>query len=53
MFAGSLRMNLDPFNEYSEDCVWHALELAHLKSYILTLNEKLGHEIIEGGENFR
>ncbi|XP_065205465.1 multidrug resistance-associated protein 1-like [Planococcus citri] len=52
LFAGSLRMNLDPFGDHSDDEIWHALELAHLKSYISTLNGALRYEIAEGGENF-
>lgn len=34
LFCGSLRMNLDPFNTYSDDAVWRALEHAHLKSFV-------------------
>ena len=31
LFSGSLRMNLDPFEMYSDDQIWMALEHAHLK----------------------
>ncbi|XP_065205461.1 multidrug resistance-associated protein 1-like isoform X2 [Planococcus citri] len=48
LFAGSLRMNLDPFGDYSDDEIWRALELAHLKSYVLSLNDALRYEIAEG-----
>lgn len=34
LFSGSLRMNLDPFDKHSDDDVWKALELAHLKSFV-------------------
>lgn len=34
LFSGSLRINLDPFNCYTDDEVWRALEHAHLKSFI-------------------
>ncbi|XP_072838914.2 multidrug resistance-associated protein 1 [Pogona vitticeps] len=51
LFSGSLRMNLDPFNQYSDDDVWTSLELAHLKSFVSTLPDKLNHECSEGGEN--
>ncbi|XP_065209502.1 multidrug resistance-associated protein 1-like isoform X2 [Planococcus citri] len=51
LFAGSLRMNLDPFGDHSDDEIWRALELAHLKSYISSLNDALRFEIAEGGEN--
>ncbi|XP_075420665.1 multidrug resistance-associated protein 1 isoform X1 [Tenrec ecaudatus] len=51
LFSGSLRMNLDPFSQYSDDEVWTSLELAHLKSFVSTLPDKLNHECAEGGEN--
>ncbi|XP_060758138.1 multidrug resistance-associated protein 1 isoform X2 [Neoarius graeffei] len=51
LFSGSLRMNLDPFNGYSDEEVWKALELAHLKSFVSGLQDKLNHECSEGGEN--
>ena len=31
LFAGTLRLNLDPFNEYSDEQLWSALESSHLK----------------------
>lgn len=31
LFSGSLRMNLDPFSNHSDQQVWAALEQAHLK----------------------
>ncbi|XP_028841265.1 multidrug resistance-associated protein 1 [Denticeps clupeoides] len=51
LFSGSLRMNLDPFDEYSDEEVWRALELAHLKHFISGLPDKLYHQCSEGGEN--
>ncbi|XP_076389766.1 multidrug-Resistance like Protein 1 isoform X2 [Megachile rotundata] len=51
LFSGTLRINLDPFNCYTDDEVWRALEHAHLKSFIKTLPNGLLHEITEGGEN--
>ena len=32
LFSGSLRMNLDPFNKYTDDQLWAALKLSHLVS---------------------
>ena len=31
LFSGSLRMNLDPFEMYTDAQIWTALEHAHLK----------------------
>ncbi|XP_077843266.1 multidrug resistance-associated protein 1 isoform X14 [Macaca mulatta] len=51
LFSGSLRMNLDPFSQYSDEEVWTSLELAHLKGFVSALPDKLDHECAEGGEN--
>uniref|UniRef100_H2YLY4 Multidrug resistance-associated protein 1 n=1 Tax=Ciona savignyi TaxID=51511 RepID=H2YLY4_CIOSA len=51
LFSGSLRMNLDPFEEYRDSELWDALEHSHLKDYVTSLSEKLEHEVTEGGEN--
>uniref|UniRef100_A0A673A259 Multidrug resistance-associated protein 1 n=1 Tax=Sphaeramia orbicularis TaxID=375764 RepID=A0A673A259_9TELE len=51
LFSGSLRMNLDPFDSYSDDEVWTALEFSHLKDFVSGLPDKLNHECSEGGEN--
>lgn len=51
LFSGSLRMNLDPFDSYSDEEVWRALEYSHLKSFVSSLPDKLNHECSEGGEN--
>lgn len=51
LFAGSLRMNLDPFLEHTNEEIWRSLEFSHLKSFVTTLPEELEHKITEGGEN--
>ncbi|XP_023212655.1 multidrug resistance-associated protein 1-like [Centruroides sculpturatus] len=51
LFSGTLRMNLDPFNKYSDEEVWIALEHSHLKIYVSSLESGLEHMISEGGEN--
>ena len=53
MFSGSLRMNLDPFTQHSDEQVWNALEHAHLKEYVSNLPEGLLHTCEEGGANLR
>ncbi|XP_064537335.1 multidrug resistance-associated protein 1 isoform X4 [Drosophila montana] len=51
LFSGSLRSNLDPFEVKTDDELWKALELSHLKAFAKSLTAGLNHEISEGGEN--
>jgi len=51
LFTGTLRLNLDPFNQHSDAEIWTALELAHLKSFVTSLDKGLNYEITEGGDN--
>ncbi|XP_049281512.1 multidrug resistance-associated protein 1-like isoform X1 [Anopheles funestus] len=51
LFSGTLRANVDPFKSYSDDQVWKALELSHLKTFVKGLAAGLDHEIAENGEN--
>ncbi|XP_014612656.1 PREDICTED: multidrug resistance-associated protein 1 isoform X4 [Polistes canadensis] len=51
LFSGTLRMNLDPFDQHTDDEVWRALEHAHLKSFVQNLLNGLLHEVSEGGDN--
>ena len=52
LFSASLRMNLDPFEEYDDKELWDALEEAGLKSVVQRLPRKLGEEVRECGANF-
>ncbi|XP_062567586.1 multidrug resistance-associated protein 1-like [Saccostrea cucullata] len=51
LFSGTIRMNLDPFESYTDEEIWVALEHAHLKKYVESLDDGLQHECSEGGEN--
>ena len=51
LFTGSLRVNLDPFDQYSDSDIWRALESAHLKDFVDNLKNGLTYEITEGGDN--
>lgn len=46
-------MNLDPFDKFSDADIWKVLELSHLKDYVSGLQQRLQHEVTEGGENLR
>merc|ERR1711902_319754 len=37
LFSGSLRMNLDPFNDCTDDQIWSALKLSHLYDFIVDI----------------
>ncbi|KAK0419050.1 hypothetical protein QR680_013923 [Steinernema hermaphroditum] len=51
LFSGTLRFNLDPFEEYSDADLWRALEHANLKNFVDAQPSKLYHVIGESGEN--
>ncbi|KAI6185496.1 Multidrug resistance-associated protein 1 [Aphelenchoides besseyi] len=51
LFCGTLRTNLDPFEEHNDTELWNALRKAHLSDYVENLNGKLNADIAEGGTN--
>uniref|UniRef100_H3ACU6 ABC-type glutathione-S-conjugate transporter n=1 Tax=Latimeria chalumnae TaxID=7897 RepID=H3ACU6_LATCH len=51
LFSGTLRMNLDPFDNYTDEDIWKALEFSHLKRFVTSQSAGLNHECTEGGEN--
>ncbi|XP_060117019.1 ATP-binding cassette sub-family C member 6 [Heteronotia binoei] len=51
LFPDSLRRNLDPLNEYSDEDIWIALERVLLKSFVLDQPDRLAYECSEGGRN--
>ncbi|XP_077172100.1 ATP-binding cassette sub-family C member 6-like isoform X2 [Paroedura picta] len=51
LFPDSLRRNLDPLNEHSDEDIWIALERVLLKSFVWDLPERLAYECSEGGGN--
>ncbi len=52
LFIGTIRSNLDPFNNASDEAVWAALEQVQLKEFVTSLPQGLQSEVKEGGENF-
>merc|ERR1719500_735471 len=51
LFSGTLRHNLDPFEQYSDAAVWSSLRQSHLADFVTGLASGLQHEVSEGGEN--
>uniref|UniRef100_A0A1A9WJ69 Multidrug resistance-associated protein lethal(2)03659 n=1 Tax=Glossina brevipalpis TaxID=37001 RepID=A0A1A9WJ69_9MUSC len=52
LFSGTMRYNLDPFDEYSDAKIWEALEEVKLKKVVQELPSGLESKISEGGTNF-
>lgn len=52
LFSGTIRFNLDPFNEHNDADLWESLERAHLKEAVRRNPLGLDAEVAEGGENF-
>ena len=51
LFSGSLRKNLDPLEEYTDDELWSAIKEVKLTSLVENLDGQLDHQLFEGGEN--
>ncbi|XP_037318940.2 ATP-binding cassette sub-family C member 3 isoform X2 [Pungitius pungitius] len=51
LFSGTLKMNLDPFEKYSDEELWGALQQSHLHKFVSNQPAKLELECSEGGEN--
>lgn len=52
LFSGSMRYNLDPFDEYSDAKLWQVLAEVKLKDVVTDLPFGLQSKISEGGSNF-
>eukprot|EP00899_Mesostigma_viride_P010623 jgi/Mesvir1/19562/Mv07034-RA.1 len=52
LFGDSMRFNLDPFQEYTEEETWRALEAAQLKDKAQSLEGGLYCTMAEFGDNF-
>ncbi|SPQ98048.1 unnamed protein product (mitochondrion) [Plasmodiophora brassicae] len=52
LFSGTVRHNLDPFDEFDDDKVWAALRGAFMAEYIDAQGGKLNALVAEQGENF-
>ncbi|XP_011877742.1 PREDICTED: probable multidrug resistance-associated protein lethal(2)03659 [Vollenhovia emeryi] len=52
LFSGTLRHNLDPFNEFSDTDLWGALEEVELKEAVITLGNGLESRVFNRGSNY-
>lgn len=52
LFSGTLRSNIDPFDEIGDSRVWEALEHVEMKKTISQLPGGLNTNISDGGTNF-
>ena len=52
LFSGTLRYNLDPFDEFSGEDLWSAREKAHLRRMVASLPDQLMASVEEDGSNF-
>ncbi|XP_030369552.1 probable multidrug resistance-associated protein lethal(2)03659 [Scaptodrosophila lebanonensis] len=52
LFSGTLRYNLDPLDERSDEDMWKALGDVELRSYVSTLIGGLNCRMYDGGSNF-
>ncbi|KAJ8983672.1 hypothetical protein NQ317_003459 [Molorchus minor] len=52
LFSGTLRKNLDPFDEYDDEILWKALDEVELKNALSELPSGLDSKMSEGGSNF-
>ncbi|XP_036403959.1 multidrug resistance-associated protein 5 [Megalops cyprinoides] len=52
LFIGTIRSNLDPWAQHTEEEIWDALERTHIKDTISQLPHSLESEVTENGENF-
>ncbi|KAL5718569.1 hypothetical protein ACHQM5_011456 [Ranunculus cassubicifolius] len=52
MFQGTVRSNLDPLEEYTDEQIWEALDKCQLGDEVRKKEEKLDAPVTENGENW-
>ncbi|XP_023873586.2 ABC transporter C family member 3 isoform X1 [Quercus suber] len=52
MFEGTLRSNLDPLEEYTDEQIWEALDKCQLGDEVRKKDRKLDSTVSENGENW-
>ena len=51
LFSGSIRSNMDPFDNYTDDEIWSALEKCRMKETVNGMSDGLQSRVAEYGEN--
>uniref|UniRef100_V9IK14 Multidrug resistance-associated protein 9 n=2 Tax=Apis cerana TaxID=7461 RepID=V9IK14_APICE len=52
LFSGTLRRNLDPFNEFTDKAIWEVLEEVELKDAVVTAGTGLESRVLDRGSNY-
>ncbi|XP_066582134.1 probable multidrug resistance-associated protein lethal(2)03659 isoform X2 [Prorops nasuta] len=52
LYSGTLRRNLDPFNEFSDDALWKVLEEVELKDSVTAGGNGLESRVLDRGSNY-
>lgn len=52
LFEGTIRGNLDPLEEHTDDDIWQALDKSQLGEVIRRKEQKLDSPVLENGENW-
>ncbi|KAJ8687081.1 hypothetical protein QAD02_022875 [Eretmocerus hayati] len=52
LFSGTLRRNLDPFSEFSDEYLWAALEEVELKDAVVATGNGLENRVMDRGANY-
>ncbi|XP_078163873.1 putative ABC transporter C family member 15 [Carex rostrata] len=52
LFEGTVRRNLDPLNEYTDEEIWEVLDKCQLGDLIRGCEKKLDSSVVENGENW-